>query len=110
MKGFVPEAVRRKRRKSGTPIPQQHWMRELEGKIREIFESSKFRKRGYYNQPAVLEVFGRYCRGRLSRLEREYYTNVLWRILNLELWLEMFFDPESEIDVAGSHGRIAEEL
>ncbi|MFB0523507.1 MAG: asparagine synthase (glutamine-hydrolyzing) [Candidatus Bathyarchaeia archaeon] len=110
MKGFVPEAVRRKRRKSGTPIPQQHWMRELEGKIREIFESSKFRKRGYYNQPVVLEVFGRYCRGRLSRLEREYYTDVLWRILNLELWLEMFFDPESEIDVAGSHGRIAEEL
>jgi len=92
MKGLIPEAVRRKRKKFGTPIPQQRWMRELRENIRKLLESNKFRARGYFNQPAILEVFDRYCEGRLSRIERQYYTNVLWRILNLELWLETFFD------------------
>lgn len=92
MKGLIPEAVRRKRKKFGTPIPQQRWMRELRRNIRKLFESNKFREREYFNQPAILEVFNRYCEGRLSRIERQYYTNVLWRILNLELWLENFFD------------------
>jgi len=92
MKGLIPEAIRRKRKKFGTPIPQQRWMRELRSNIRKLFESNKFQEREYFNQPAILDVFNRYCEGRLSRIERQYYTNVLWRILNLELWLEAFFD------------------
>ena len=94
MKGVIPETIRRKRKKFGTPIPQQRWMRELRGNIRKLFESDRFRERGYFNQPAILDVFDRYCEGRLSRIERQYYSNVLWRILNLELWLETFFDQE----------------
>ncbi|MDH5770989.1 MAG: asparagine synthase (glutamine-hydrolyzing), partial [Candidatus Bathyarchaeota archaeon] len=94
MKGFIPEVIRNKRKKLGTPIPQQRWMRELRQNIRKLFESNKFRERKYFNQPAILEVFDRYCEGRLSRIERQYYSNVLWRILNLELWLETFFDKE----------------
>jgi asparagine synthase (glutamine-hydrolysing) len=94
VKGLIPEAVRKKRKKFGTPIPQQRWMRELRRNIRKLFESNKFREREYFNQPAILHVFDRYCEGRLSRIERQYYSNVLWRILNLELWLETFFDQE----------------
>jgi asparagine synthase (glutamine-hydrolysing) len=92
MKGLIPESVRRKRKKFGTPIPQQRWMRELNDNIIKLLESNKFREREYFNQPAILEVFNRYCKGKLSRIEKEYYTNVLWRILNIELWLETFFD------------------
>jgi asparagine synthase (glutamine-hydrolysing) len=92
MKGLIPETVRKKRKKFGTPIPQQRWMRELHQNIKRLLESNKFQQRGYFNQPAILEVFNRYCEGKLSRIEREYYTNVLWRILNLELWLETFLD------------------
>ena len=94
MEGSIPEAIRRKRKKFGTPILQQRWMRELQQNIRKLFESNKFREREYFNQPAILHVFDRYCEGRLSRIERQYYSNVLWRILNLELWLETFFDQE----------------
>jgi asparagine synthase (glutamine-hydrolysing) len=94
MKGVIPETIRRKRKKFGTPIPQQRWMRELRGNIRKLFESDRFRERGYFNQLAILEMFDRYCEGRLGRIERQYYSNVLWRILNLELWLETFFDRE----------------
>lgn len=93
VKGIVPESIRLKRKKFGTPIPQQRWMRELQN-IREVFASKKFRERGYFNQPSILDVFDRYCEGKLGRIEREYYQNVLWRILNLELWLEIFFDKK----------------
>jgi asparagine synthase (glutamine-hydrolysing) len=100
VKGFIPETIRTKKKKFGTPIPQQRWMRELRGNIRKLFESDKFRERGYFNQPAILKVFDRYCEGRLSRIERKYYSNLLWRILNLELWLETFFD-KTEIKLTG---------
>jgi asparagine synthase (glutamine-hydrolysing) len=92
MKGFIPEAIRKNRKKFGTPIPQQRWIKELRRDIRNLFESNKFREREYFNQPAILDVFNHYCEGKLNRIEREYYTEVLWRILNLELWLETFFD------------------
>ena len=101
MKGFIPEAVRR-RKKFGTPIPLERWMQDLRGEIREVFNSSKFRERGYFNQAAVLDVFDRYCDGRLSRLDREFYADVLWRIFNLELWLETFFDSESKSSLLNS--------
>jgi asparagine synthase (glutamine-hydrolysing) len=94
VKGLIPEVIRKKRKKFGTPIPQQRWMRELRRNIRKLFESKKFREREYFNQHAILEVFERYCEGKLNRTERQYYSNVLWRILNLELWLETFFDKE----------------
>lgn len=96
MKGLIPESIRRKRRKFGTPIPQQRWMKELAGNIRELLESNKFGKREYFNRPTILALFDRYCDGKLSRVEREYYASMLWRIINLELWLEIFFDSESE--------------
>jgi len=98
LKGSIPELVRKNRKKSGTPIPQQRWMTELKEEIRGMLESDKFRRRGYFNQPVVLNIFDRYCSGKLSRLEREYYANLLWRILNIELWLEIFFDAEGTLD------------
>ena len=79
MKGLVPEVIRKKRKKMGTPIPQRRWMRELTPNIRKLFESKKFRDRGYFNQFAILEMFDRYCEGKLDRIEREYYYNMLWR-------------------------------
>jgi asparagine synthetase B (glutamine-hydrolysing) len=94
MKGLIPDVVRRKRKKRGAPIPQQRWMKELQQNIRELFESKKFRERKYFNQPAILGVFDRYCEGKLNRLEREVYRDMLWRIINLELWLELYFDKE----------------
>jgi asparagine synthase (glutamine-hydrolysing) len=92
MKGLLPEAVRKARKKFGTPIPIERWMRELRKNIKNVFESNKFRERGYFNQRAVLDLFDRYCDGKLSRVERQYYSDVLWRSLNLELWFEAFFD------------------
>ena len=98
MKGHIPEAIRKKNKKFGTPIPQQRWMTDLYKEITETFNSQRFLDREYFNQTAVLDLFHRYCSGALNRIEREHYTNLLWRILNLELWLEVFFDQDKTID------------
>jgi len=98
VKGIIPESIRKKRRKFGTPIPQQRWMKELLGNITETFSSPRFLGREYFNQPVVLNMFNRYRSGKLNRIEREYYANLLWRILNVELWHEMFFDQENIVN------------
>jgi hypothetical protein len=54
-------------------------------------------------------VFDRYCEGKLSHLERQYYADVLWRILNLELWLEAFFDSDAENKLTGFWNKSMEE-
>jgi asparagine synthase (glutamine-hydrolysing) len=91
VKGFIPESVR-KRRKFGTPVPLDRWMKDLHQEIRRIFSSGRFRERGYFNQTKVLELWDRYHSGKLNNSERQSYGDVLWRILNLELWFEIFFD------------------
>jgi len=97
MKGIIPEAVRKSRKHFGTPVPLERWMRQLRRNIRELFESSKFGERGYFNQPAILDAYDRFCEGKMDRFTSAFYAEAFWRILNLELWLETFFDSESEI-------------
>jgi asparagine synthase (glutamine-hydrolysing) len=94
VKGIVPESVR-KRGKLGTPVPLDRWMKNLHHDISRILRSDRFRDRGYFNQPRVLEVYDRYYKGMLKRSERQFYGDVLWRILNVELWFEVFFDQPS---------------
>jgi len=101
MEGIIPEAVRKSRKKFGAPIPLERWMKELRGNIRKLFESNKFRERGYFNQPAILDAYDRFCEGKLDRFSSTRYAEVFWRILNLELWLETFLNSNGEIELTG---------
>jgi len=86
MEGKLPEEIRKRRRKIGFETPQSNWMRLLKNEIREIFTSEKFRGRKYFNPNEVLKRFDEFCKGKL-----EDYAKIFWRILNLEIWLEVFF-------------------
>lgn len=102
MKGGIPETVRMSRKHFGTPVPLQRWMKELRPNMEEIFKSRKFRERGYFNQPAVIEAYRRFCEGQMDGQTSSWHAYVFWRILNLELWLEAFFDPENKISGGGT--------
>ncbi len=65
-------------------------MKELRLNITELFESNIFKESGYFNQEAILDVFNYYCEGRLSKAERLYYPGLIWRIINLGLWIQIF--------------------
>lgn len=90
--GLIPNAIIKNKKKSATSIPQKRWMTQLQKEIRALFESDTFKKRNLFNKSMILNVFDRYCEGKLSRIERQYYRDMLWRIVNLELWFEVFFD------------------
>jgi asparagine synthase (glutamine-hydrolysing) len=94
LEGLIPESIRKSRKKFGAPIPLERWMKQLRRNIRKIFESSKFRNRGYFNQSEILDAYDRFCEGKFDRFSSTRYAEVFWRILNLELWLETFFDIE----------------
>lgn len=87
MKGVIPEKVRKRRSKIGFGTPQARWMRELGREIKKVFASKMFEKRKYFNQEEVLKKFDEFCKGGLDD-----YTRIFWRILNLEIWLETFFN------------------
>jgi asparagine synthase (glutamine-hydrolysing) len=91
VKGLIPESARR-RKKMGTPIPLESWLKEFRQEIMAIFKSRRFIERGYFNHYALIDVYNRYCNGKMNRFERNFYGDILWRVLNVELWLETFFD------------------
>jgi asparagine synthase (glutamine-hydrolysing) len=88
-KNLIPESIR-KRKKRGTPIPFERWMKDLQNEIRDVFKSKEFRERGYFNQNAVLDLYDRYCKSKLTRQQRNLYGDIIWRILNVELWFRAF--------------------
>jgi len=69
-------------------------LKEFRQEIIEIFKSRRFIERGYFNHYALIDVYNRYCNGKMNRFERSFYGDILWRVLNVELWLETFFDSE----------------
>jgi len=60
----------------------------MKNKIYQIFLSESFVKRKYFNQPEVLKAFQSFIEGKVDD------TMVFWRMLNLELWLRIFFDSK----------------
>jgi asparagine synthase (glutamine-hydrolysing) len=88
MKGVIPESIRSRRSKYGYATPESKWLRELSTEIRALFASNKFKFRGYFNPEAVLKNFDKFCSGKL----KAQYSRVFWRIINLEIWLQVFFD------------------
>jgi asparagine synthase (glutamine-hydrolysing) len=91
IRGVIPESIR-KRKKRGTPVPLENWLNKFRSEIIQMIESKKFKDRGYFNAEAVWDVYDRYCNNKMNRFEKQFYGDVLWRIINLELWLETFFD------------------
>lgn len=89
MRGIIPEKIRNRRRKIAFATPNVIWLRELEKEIREVLASSEFRDRKYFNQKRILERIDAFFKGKSN-----HYSEMLWRILNLELWLRVFIDEK----------------
>jgi asparagine synthase (glutamine-hydrolysing) len=98
MKGVIPEKVRKRRKKSAFATPQETWLKELGKEIREVFASSRFRDRKYFNQQEVLKKFDEFCGGRSRR-----HHDIIWRMLNLELWLRTFIDGKDNSTITARH-------
>ncbi len=94
MSGLLPDSVVERRDKVGATTPQRDWFLRLKNHIYGEFLSESFANRPYFDQTAVLEAFEGWIKGTNSM-----DSSTIWRVLNLELWLQEFFDERpDEVD------------
>ena len=66
-------------------------MLRLQNHVYGVFLSESFANRPYFDQSEVLHAFEGWIKGG-SPVD----SLTLWRLLNLELWLQEFFDERAE--------------
>jgi asparagine synthase (glutamine-hydrolysing) len=98
IRGHVPEQVRTRRKKIGFTTPEMRWLTRERQAVRGVFRSPSFLARPYWDGAAVAQAFEAICAGRLEE------SLFIWRVLNTELWLRVFFDRDPA-DVARAPGR-----
>jgi len=93
VKGLIPESIRKSTRKFPSSIPLVEWLIDLRPEINEMLSSKAFKERAIFNQDRILEAFKSLCEGKLDPIKAYSFASFLWRIINLELWLEIYIDP-----------------
>ena len=87
MAGVLPEPVRCRTDKMGFVTPEDEWLREpWRPQIEALFASDRFRSRPYWRAAAIRDHYDRYCRHKAGN------GPVVWRWVNVELWLRRFCD------------------
>lgn len=92
LKGLVSERILERKDKIGFATPDGDWLMAsaFAEMAREIFGSDKFRSRRYWKHEEVINLLEEHIGGE-SKV-RKNHMNVLWRIINIELWLRAFVD------------------
>ena len=92
LKGLVSDRILERKDKIGFATPDGDWLMapdfaEME---REILNSDKFRSRKYWKHEEVVNLLDENL-GSGTKLKKDH-MDVLWRIINVELWLRTFVD------------------
>ncbi len=95
-RNLLPESINRRRNKIGFTTPQGEWFMRLKNHFYGIFLSESFANRPYVNQTEVLHAFEGWIKG-----TNDVDSMTFWRLINLELWLQEYFDEKpADADVA----------
>jgi len=88
MYGILPEIVRNRMDKKGFyTTPESIWYAShLKNYIYKIINSNSFKMRKYFDVERVKEGFETHCKGKKNLEE------LIWRWINLELWMQIFID------------------
>jgi len=103
MKGTLPDEIRNRMDKIGFGTPEGIWVKTvLKESISEIIGSKSFAERGYFNVPKVRKAFENHCAGKIN------ISSLIWRWVNLEVWLRMFSDDRRALNERRNHGNSIE--
>ncbi|MHB8160200.1 MAG: asparagine synthase (glutamine-hydrolyzing) [Thermoleophilia bacterium] len=91
LSGILPEKIRRRRWKVGFTTPEMAWLIARKDLVNDIFDSDSFNSRPYFDAAAVRDAFEHICAGSAEE------TLAIWRVLNLEIWLRVFFDNQEDL-------------
>jgi asparagine synthase (glutamine-hydrolysing) len=88
MQDILPEQVRLRKEKLGFPTPLRTWLLLNKGRIKELFCSGNVLSSQFINAKLIEDNLDELLRNDNSAQE-------LWRYINLELWLQVFFKDSS---------------
>jgi len=83
---LLPDSITKRRNKIGFTTPEYEWFRNNLDRIYEIILSPSFGKRHYFNQEEAIKFLHSFTKGETDD------TLLIWRLINLELWLREFID------------------
>ncbi len=86
IKGHVPDQIRTRRKKIGFTTPEMRWLRRERAAVMGVLRSPSFLARPYWDGPMIADAFTAMCDGRVEE------SLFFWRVLNLEVWLRVYFD------------------
>jgi len=87
MRGILPEEIIDRRDKMGFPTPFSHWLRgPLRDYAHQLFSNASFREHHLFRPDKAQALLQEHCKGIAD------HSWLLWRIMNIEKWLTIFFD------------------
>jgi len=88
LKEKLDDQIRLRKDKIGFETPESNWFREKEFQnfTLEILNSSTFKSRKYFNSERVIRLYEEHIKGINDN------ASIIWKCLNLELWLREFID------------------
>ncbi|OFE14771.1 asparagine synthase [Humibacillus sp. DSM 29435] len=98
VRDLLPSSVVGRRVKVGLTTPHAEWLLRLKNHIYGVFLSEPFANRPYFDQSEVLHTFEGWIKGGSPA-----DSLTIWRLLNLELWLQEFFDEPADAAPAPEH-------
>ncbi|MDA8346457.1 MAG: asparagine synthase (glutamine-hydrolyzing) [Thermaerobacter sp.] len=91
MRGLLPDKIRLRRWKVGFTTPESRWLFARRAVFEGLFRSPMFHLRPYWNGAAVATAFRQAAQGKLES------SLFFWRVINLELWLRVYFEGGAPI-------------
>ncbi len=88
-RSYLPEMISQRRNKIGFTTPENEWFLRMKNRIYGIFMSESFANRAYWNQSEVVKAFELFIQGKNDD------TMLFWRMLNLEIWMRLYFDEQT---------------
>lgn len=87
LRGLLPDELVDRPDKKGFPTPFALWLKgPLYDYVQDIFNSSRFVQRGIFREDKVEARLKEHCAGQKD------HAWLLWRIINIEKWLQVFHD------------------
>lgn len=85
LKGVMPDAIVHRYSKLGFTVPQKRWIQEMDGYVNDLFSSSAFQQRGYWDPEKIQKLY------KENREKGTRMDTFLWRVIACETWHAAFF-------------------
>ncbi len=97
MHRLLPDKIRLRRWKVGFTTPESRWLFARRAVFESLFRSPLFQSRPYWQGARIAQAFRDAARGRAPS------SLLFWRVINVELWLRVFFEGGGRSSEAGTH-------